>query len=219
MSLHDIDKGGVRRKLPSPNASDSIVQRYAHGTVQNQNSQEEAEADGLKFLERQIIARQSGFNKAIFGFSGEANKFGLRVAEDGKDVLTASDDELLFNSEQNVFKVVNSGSVTTSGFTATAPGASGYRQTISAVATVNHNLGYVPAVIAYYNDTGANFAIPFTNFNAPSSSLALWLTVYYSVTSTQLTIYINAFLYNFTVDQVFGGGATVKYYLLQETAN
>lgn len=208
MSLHDIDKGGVRRKLPSPNADDSITQRYAHGTVQNQNSQEEAQADGLKFLERQIIARQDGFNKAAFGFYGEANKFGLKVAEDGKDVLTAGDDELVFNSEQNVFKIVLDGDAAVT-LTADDGGFT----------TVAHGLGFSPIPMVFIdNGSGGYEQLPYTVYTSVTvGAVTGWLPTQIfraRVDDTQLTI---------IVDYPLGSSNTVtwnfKYYLLQETAN
>lgn len=220
MALHDVDKGHQRRSAPTPNTNDQVVSRPAHGTVQNHNAGEAALEDGLKLKERQILAVQNGFNKAAFGFYGTANKFGLKVAQEGVDVLTASDDQLIFNSEQNVFKIVESGtlSVTLSGVSQTTVGVDlGGGST-----SYGHSLGYRPVVVAYVNfagvfsvplpttfmDTGA-FHTLFTNFNIRSYTTEIRVDV-----SEVLTV-VDASSGGFT-----GGGGVyeIKFYLLQETA-
>lgn len=111
MGLHDVDKTADTRGVPKPNADDNVLDRLAHGTTQAQNAQE-AGTNGLKVLERQIVAVQGGVNKAIFGFYGTANKFGLKVAQDGIDVISALESQLVFNSERDVLKVLKTGTLT-----------------------------------------------------------------------------------------------------------
>lgn len=234
MGLHDVDKDGQDRLSPSLNQNDEVTERYAHGTVQNHNAGAEATSDGLKFLERQIIARQGGANKAVFGFFGEANKFGLKVAEDGVDVLTADDDELLFNSEQNVFKVVQTNTHTVS-YSFSSHSGSGF--TIdNKTDTIAHNLGFVPAIVVFVEYAGGKF--PVVN-NTPLAGLsggtgftfgggtgfAFAVThASMSVDSTNLYLGISRWgnlgngAYSASIDAE-SGSLTYRYYLLQETAN
>lgn len=206
MSLHDIDKSHGRRLNPTPNTNDKMSERPAHGTTQNHNAGEEATADGLKFLERQIVAKQDGYNKAAFGFFGEANRFGLKVAQDGEDVLTADDANLIFNSQQNTFKIAQSGTIDVTG-----------TLNQGTFATVNHNLGYVPMVIASAhspNFPGTNAAmLPY--IETPYSSTYYVVAQIANTTST----YVSFGVYLGTSPSGHAGTWTIKYYLLQETAN
>lgn len=201
MSLHDVDKTNSNRITSILNSADDVQQRMAQGTSQVQNAGEE-ESDGLRTLERQIMAVQDGTNKAVFGFYGTANKFGFKVAEDGVDVLTASDDQLLFNSEQNVFKIVKTGTVSVD---AVSPGSSTYT-------TVTHNLGYVPAAVAYADVDGIYAALPYTTINTSTGTVAG--SIQYIITSSTIVF--------FSTSSSVGVGFTeldIRYYLLRETAN
>lgn len=210
MSLFDVDKksDNGQRLNPAPNSNDEMADRLAHGTTQNHNAGEEAQADGLKLKERQILAVQDGFNKAVFGFYGDANKFGLKVAKDGFDVLTAVNADLVFNSEQNVFKIVQTGTITV-----TKPAG-----VYTGDATVTHNLGFTPSVMAFSGENGGVPLPDFSIFTSGTDGGKIWrLVCISSVTTTAVT-----FSYD-TPSIGFGttGPLTVdiKYYLLQETAN
>jgi hypothetical protein len=50
-----------------------------------------------------------GFQKDGFGTGVD---YGLKISKDGEDVKTASNDNLIFNSAQNVFKIVGAGTMT-----------------------------------------------------------------------------------------------------------
>jgi hypothetical protein len=205
MSLHDISKNHGQRLNPKPNSNDEQKNPMAHGTTQNHNAGEEAEADGLKFKERQILAKQDGDNKAVFGFLESTNAFGLKVAKEGYDVLTAADENLVFNSEQNVFKIVATAATS---ITALAP-------VNSATVAVTHNLGFTPTIIAYVNNAGQYVPIPFTIWSASAASkgqaeLALFIN---TVNSTQIVFQLDNYNALFT-----GTVYPIKYYVVQETA-
>lgn len=218
MSLHDIDKNNGGRIVPTPNSNDDVMQRMAQGTGQVQNSGEE-ETDGLRFQERQILAVQDGVNKAAFGFYGAANKFGLKVAEDGTDVLEAEDDQLIFNSDQNVFKIVSSGttSITSPSITNSAVGYYSDSNTV----TINHDLGYIPIVLAFRSYSTVNVPIPGYGLIQSDSSARNSDWLYISATSTQVKINVLVEQMIFSAGSETQGGNTysIKYYLLQETAN
>lgn len=207
MALHDVSKSDDGRKVPRPNANDDIHQRYAHGTVQNQNSQEDPQADGLKFLERQIIAKQGGFNKAAFGFYGAANKFGLKVADDGVDVLTATDDQLIFNSEQNVFKILATDTSTFS-IPATTTGS----QLIS-----NLQPDFIPIPWVFLTDASSGTYVPLPHIlSAGISGVTVTIGCYcYAQYVEGAGLYIQYI--NATASIL--GPFTFRWYLLQETAS
>lgn len=216
MALHDIDKNHSRRLTPSPNQNDQVSQRMAAGTTQHQNSGEQADDDGLRILERQILAKQDGENKAVFGFYGVANKFGLKVAKAGADVLTAGDSDLIFNSEQNLFKIITSSSVTfavaslTSGSTTTQ--------------TVAHKQTGIPAVIAFVNGTGSTYltanqyySVPVTIPVAVAGKYEAGILYGFRVDATNIYFDVSNYTSASPITDI--GTATFKYYVLQETAN
>lgn len=213
MSIHDIDKQTGGRVAPQPNTSDDVLQRMAQGTNQIQNAGEEDDS-GLRTLERQILAVQDGTNKAIMGFYGEANKFGFKVAEDGVDVLTASDDQLIFNSENNVFKIVSSNSFSVGG-TSMSSGS-------TTTTTVPHGLGYIPVIHIYVNAEavaalqggGGLTGLPLTYVVVPNAPM---FTIQYRIDEDNL--YIDFINHLGGTVNITGYTWDFKYYLMQETAN
>ena len=219
MSLHDVDKDGINRNNPTPNADDNILDRLAHGTTQNQNSIEEAEADGLKFLERQVIAKQDGVNKAVFGFLDSSNKFGLKVAPDGLDVLTASDDELIFNSEQNVFKIVDTGTTTIS-----VPDPFNTGTTLTE--TIPHGLGYKPITIVHVQIPPGSGSYILDELTPTPAMLItdagtqgrISTIAFSSVDNDNLYLKIKNTIGTNLSSPPFGQDWTFRWYILQETA-
>lgn len=219
MTLFDIDKSGDGRSDPKPNENDQQNQRLAQGTTQNQNSVEEAQADGLKFLERQIIAKQDGVNKAVFGFLDSSNKFGLRVAKEGQDVLTASSDGLVFNSEQNTFKIVTT-TVLTLPVDFTAHVGSGTET--AGPAQYVHGLGYAPAVLVYQTNGTSYF--PVTNGSLFSVKLdtlgSQIIQTLVTINSTVVSVSMsNKWNTGVNSSDIISGDYMFKIYVLQETAS
>lgn len=214
MSLHDIDKTHGRRLNPSPNSNDKVADRLAAGTTQNHNAGEEALSDGLKMKERQIIAVQDGFNKAIFGFYGDANKFGFKVAQDGFDVLTATDDQLIFNSEQNMFKIAK---VVTGTYSLTGTDiTNGYF-----MFDIDHDLGYIPTVVGSFTNSlnGLSYPLPIV-FTTNIDYFGLPPSAVMSIVNVDTTkVSIHAGLMDIAGVTLFAAGVliTVKIYCMQET--
>jgi len=125
----------------------------------------------------------------------------LKVSEADQDVVTATDDQLIFNSSQNVLKVVSTGTVTMS-----VPALSQLNTT-----TVTHNLGYVPAVISFIkNPSGTYRQMPFTYWDrATNTTLAV---AWADASTTDVTFNLD----NNSIALI--GDYTFRYYLLQETA-
>jgi hypothetical protein len=124
---------------------------------------------------------------------GANNFYGLKVSKPGIDVYTAPDSDLIFNSSQNVFKIVQSGTVDI------VTGAGEANDV-----TVTHNLGYAPVVIAYLQLTDG-IITPIPQYVGSSYT---WLT------SNPVNV---KFVYSATTP---GATATwtIKYYFLQESA-
>lgn len=141
----------------------------------------------------------------------------LKVSPPGVDATTAGDDELLFNSTQNVLKVVASGTVN---FTPSNSGFPNYTVTSGRKTgpVVTHNLGFVPLVKAATQRPSVSFdpnvltELPFLESNGSSSVL---INAFYSATSTTLS-----FFFDFGGSWSFNAppNFVIKYYLLQESA-
>ncbi len=151
--------------------------------------------------------------------------WGLKVAQPGIDVTTATDSQLIFNSQQNVFKIVKTAtlSVTT---TAVAVGSSG-----SDSVSYTHNLGYTPAFVYYLDYTG-----PFSSAIYDPSSIGTFTGASGANQYAGFIDQINASVdnQNFTVtiyqSSVYwganpGGNVNIsqtfkfRFYLLQESAS
>ena len=147
--------------------------------------------------------------------------YGMRVAPPNVDVLKASDDQLIFNSSQNVFKVVASGTYSLTGSSNISFGTT---QTESIV----HNLGSVPAFVVYSNapDGGLGGGFQGGNgiMNLPIHYMLpavaggkpwFWLQVRVDITR----LYFDLVCVGGTANDLSNMTWTFKYYLLQESAN
>lgn len=236
MSMHDIDKTHEERLNPAPNANDEVASRLAHGTTQNHNSKELATSDGLKFKERQIIARVGTVNKMVYGlqpngtyglaFNDSLNQRMLigpdstgtdvvKISKTGFDAGTTADANLIFNSNQNVFKIVGTGTSSCPALSLGSPGAGSFVSGTNNV-IINHGLAYVPIVVASgLYSAGIYSPLPI-GVNSGVSTHASWINYYVFADST--SIYFNTDLLAYGA-AASASSLAVKYYLLQETAN
>lgn len=131
---------------------------------------------------------------------------GLFVSKPGINVLNANNNQLVFNSNQNIFKIAISGTTTVTKLA---------NQTLGLV-TINHNLGYRPAVLAYADYLGANSLMPYSLFNSSTGTVSIQFYAYADSASLNIVIFTpsNAGS-NYSTDQT----ATFRYYLMQETAS
>lgn len=158
---------------------------------------------GLIFYDSNQVAR------AIFALSG------IKIAQTGIDVLTATVSQLVFNSANNLFKIVKSG-------TASLDVPDPFTAGSSVSATIPHGLSITPAFLAFVNIPAGSGVYGTGLGQVPAFTMGGgWVTSYVqgNVDSTNLII---------KVTNVFGAGLTgapfgqswgVRYYILQETAN
>lgn len=150
---------------------------------------------------------------------------GFYVGKPGVNVITNTDpSQFIFNSNQNTFKITQSGTYTFNTNAVTSA-------TDSQGATIPHGLGYVPIIIAY-TGTASNFYFPLPYTLTTGSSLGAGLDSY----KAQLQLVIDVDTTNIYIGQIrdlFYMSATglangknyaaqswpIKYYILQETAN
>lgn len=143
-------------------------------------------------------------------------RYGMKVAPPGINVLEASDSQLIFNSNQNVFKIVEKLS-NDFGFISSA-GAS------TQDVRITHNLGYIPAYLAFatntvinpYISTPSTLSIPMSVYSVLSGVAGFVSAAYIEATSA------TANEVNFQVGVYTSAGMTISgtivVYFLQETA-
>lgn len=141
---------------------------------------------------------------------------GFYVTKPNKDVTQSSNpDDFIFNSNQDVFKIVRSDTVTIPAYSVSST-AGNFTTRASVSEPYLHNLNIVPAFIAYYFDGAEYFNVPFSNTSG-SGATAEFLSINVTADSTsffaesQTTIYGNTSTNN--------PALPIKFYLLQETAN
>lgn len=212
MSLFDVDKNAHDRSSPSVNKKDQIPHEsvMAKQTLSTTHITPDSSTTGqrIQMLNNQIIATDNNNNAvALFGQDSTGNTV-LKVAQSGYDARTATNSQLVFNSNQDILKVVLSGTITVS---ITAGGG--------AVATVvAHGLSNIPMAIVYWSGSPSFWGSGNTWYPTPYG----W---YYSSTNYFDTQYwVDSTYIHFQVEAGSATGAatgtyTFKYRLLQESAN
>lgn len=141
----------------------------------------------------------------------------LKVAKEGYDALTATDDQLIFNSSQNVFKIVNTVDVSLN-VVLTGTGAA------TASATVAHGLSYTPAYNAFITIDPTLAALsPIPAENGPNPFLVMTTTAGGLTVIGFLQVSVNATNVTFAGQISASGSATLSnsatVYLYQESAS
>ena len=128
---------------------------------------------------------------------------GVKLSQEGSDVQSASDEELIWSSDFNLFKIVESGTVE-------VPLASD--GTTSSV-VVSHSQGVVPIVLAFFDNGSAIFSLPSVLVESSGANAGKILQLLtWQATTTEITF--------FNQSQLQGtAGGPVKYYILKETAS
>lgn len=163
-----------------------------------------------------LIVRDATNPRIFLGYQNVngTDFYGMKVSKTGYDVTTEVNSNLVFNSSQNVFKIVASGTINTTSLNATSA-ANSYANN-SVIITQTHGLGYNPAFVAFML-YGANYiGMPWTVYGNAGATTASWAT--YSVLVDSLNVYIQVqlLIYN---GSVTASAVPIKYYLLQETSS
>lgn len=163
-----------------------------------------------------ILGRQSdGLARLLLLANG--TDFYLKISESGIDVLNATDDQLIFNSNNNLFKIVDSGVATVS-LTGVSNGAS-----VSGSDNVPHSLGYEPLVLAWSITTsGGSQLKPFPGTVVNMKSVDTNQVTIGYLRDEQMTVTDTDITFNITVANStgFSEPATdveILYFLLTQT--
>lgn len=164
-----------------------------------------------------IIPDANGIPNVMLGPRQVNNQRGLFIAKPGVNVVTATDDQLIFNSSQNIFKIVTTGTgVTPSSSVGASPGWGVF--SLSPI-TQAHSLSFVPIVMGFVQVGSKYVLMPYTFFSSTGANIGTFETPVVSADATN--VYINTdCIINVTSGSpsVNIGGRNVKYYLLQESA-
>jgi hypothetical protein len=161
-----------------------------------------------------IRVKDATTNRVLMGSIGSdpssaTNPWGLKVSKAGFDVVTATDSQLIFNSQQNAFKIVaTSTKVVTAAFSGAAP--------YTAQQTVAHGLSFAPFVVASVTPWfGPGYALP-----CPYDAMTVDATVMHPAVHAEVAADATLVYFNVITDRpLWDGIYTFRYYILQETAN
>lgn len=165
----------------------------------------------------QIFKDDAGTRRVLLG-RGANGFYGLKVSEDGIDVFDAADEDLVFNSNNNVFKIVSSGFINSPAVTIAAPGAGNFGTDTQYSANVSHGLGYAPIVLGFTADGGYYKPLPLAGSTAGSATSAFWQELFVVADATNVYVGYHIMTYGQAISAA-AGFYRVKYYLLQESAS
>lgn len=192
-NLDDISVSAVDKDDPQAQI-EKVVKQVNEGLRQISNE------DKTK-----VYKDESGTNRVLLG-QGADNFYGMKVSQEGVDVYGAADEDLVFNSDHNLFKIISSGYTTVSGSL-----VSGTNPTTT---TVPHSLGYPPTIIAYLQYTNGSHMLPYVSVGLVGTADAGKVNWMIDVHADSTNMY-----FTFTDSgQSTGGTYTIKYYIIQETA-
>lgn len=176
---------------------------------------------GLRFEQdnNRIIGRDEN-NIPNLVIQSDDNGFNMKISKPTKDVLSVGDVDLIFNSQHNLFKIIQTGSIVMPTYSVTS--TTGWRSSSVAFppnAVVAHNLGVVPVVLAFLRVTGpggpTSLVLPYTDFGIIGTA-AYFHTISMAVDATYLQ-FGESTITNGSVGTLTHGGGTIDYYILQET--
>lgn len=175
-------------------------------TIVNDMNQNILEMKGREVTE--IFKDDTGTRRVLLG-KGPNGFYGLLVSKPGIDVFEATADQLAFTSGQNVFKIVDTGTLT----------LHHPANTTTVQVSVAHGLSHIPIAIMFLADTDdtQRYSIPFTSINTSTGTVAAHAQTFMDATD----VGVNYYTPNTVGNSLYGDeySQSVKYYLLQETAN
>lgn len=156
---------------------------------------------------RKVITDENGNDRIIIGKQTDG-KYNIRVSQVGKDVDTAGLDDLVLNGDNNLFKIVETDTITLDA--PVSPNGSSY-------VNVTHSVGHSPTVIAYasFSATGTPHPLPYLGIElvSPTPGIVNYSIDFEDVGDDTITFFWRK--YAGTVS----GTAYIRYYIIQETAS
>lgn len=176
---------------------------------------------GLSLTNNQIEINDGANIRVLLGMHTTLGE-GLFVSKSGNDATTATGNNLVFNTAQDVFKIVKTGS----GLLPAVSGSvtSTHWTQVTQTNSYAHGLEYIPMILAYMGDEyGGYTPLPYTSrgqSDGTNSGTMAILSFYCNVDATNVNLTTVLWLNGSSTNSSFSNSAnTVKYFLLQETAN
>ncbi len=165
---------------------------------------------------RILTTDNDNVNRVVMGKLGD-NEYGLKVSQPGYDAATADNNNLIFNSSQNVFKIAI---VVPYTYAITATDISNTYINL----VIPHGLTFAPQITASFTTTidDAIRLMPYTFFNPGTSYFAQGPEAQFTidrVDDTNIYVYGIAFTAVGLGFFILNSVLTFKFYCLQETAN
>lgn len=162
-------------------------------------------------------------NRVILGFQqgGFGTKdFGFKISQEGYDVLTADDSQIIMSSAFNLFKIVDTGTLSTPDVTLSA--VAGTWASNSASVSTPHGItsGQAPIVIGFVYVDGVYTNMPYTVFANRLSTAPL--SISYTISSDETNVTLTKWGQTYFPSNgsvTYSGGENVKFYIMQETAS
>ena len=199
------------------NTLDNLVQPIAPGTTSVSNKIDGAAPTGKLITKNaQIVVNDGTTDRVTMGQRTDGT-YGIKVSKAGKDSTTGANSDMVMNSDFNQFKIMGTGTSTMT-VSYVSPGAS--PNPYVAGLTVPHGLGYAPAFLAFITPPVSlgfvgYFTVPWDVVFWDNSIGRLYPAIKVDASSDSTNFYASI-----NVDRgAFNGVWTVKYYILQETAN
>lgn len=118
--------------------------------------------------------------------------------------------------ESNALRIVDRGTLSIPSSNIPSGGAGNYNSVNVNIASYTHNLGYIPAVLAYFEQSnGVRAPLPFISFDASSTSTASWYRLSANATTTTFLVALRGMTFGTSINTLAGN---LRFYLLQEPA-
>jgi hypothetical protein len=245
MALYDTDKNSTDRSSPSPNTVDVVSNDAikSHQTISTSYSgtgntllqrlqmanNELAGYDGsnnkiLSITPNKFLYSDGSTNRVLMGVDSAGSEV-VKISKAGFDPQTATNDQLIFNSNQDIFKIVEIGYITVPSLN-TGTITAGTINFVSSTFTyqyTTYNSANPPAVIIQQL-TSSGFYTPISSGSLDlirfGSTLSYAGMHNFQINNSSVAYYytINGFLSSGTTSQGYGN-TTFKVFVLQETAN
>lgn len=218
------------RTNPSPATHDTLAQRKADGTDGITQKVNDPTGAYVKTKDAQIVVNNGTTDVIIIGRKSPEQTYGMvtndgttnrllvestgqiKISQPGIDVKTATDSQLIFNSNNNLFKIIASSTATVA--VTTGASADSLFQT-----SVAHGQSFRPAILAFVTppvSMGASLEqIPYYFFlyDAGTTSFQTRGMARAYIDDTNITFYVRT-----NNGSLYAGNWVFRYYLLQETS-
>jgi hypothetical protein len=203
----DINVGALAGEDPQKQIESIVAQA-------NENFRMIANEDRTK-----ITKDDAGDERLLIGFQQDGfsnGSVGIKLSQEGVKVTEATDAQLIFSSDFNLFKIIDKITGTCPSVDASAPVGNGFAST-SGSNSEPHGLTYSPAFVAFINTGTGYIQTPFGSTSGGATFLGIG-NQYVEVDDTNVYFNSKAIIYG-NFGQSYGiGEKTVTVYILQETA-